>query len=194
MALPATLNPVRPVGNNAADDPASTLDNQVRDLKQLIADLFGIPVDPTSLTAAWFSGTAAGVVTVAQQLVSPTITGAAPAVPIANRLYTDSIVKGWVKFQVNGTIDDDLNVVSITDNAPGDWTVVWETDFANIDYCVLCVAQADATTGAGTFGPVVDDDNSPAVGTTRINYAADGALADPAGATVRLFVLAIGDQ
>jgi len=186
MALPATLAPLRPAGNDATNDPASTIDNQIRDLKQLIADLFGIPVDPTSLTAAIMAVTAAGVAS------GITIGGAAPATPVANRLYTDSIVKGWVKFQVNGTIDDDLNVASITDNGAGDWTVVWDTDFANSTYCVLCTFQA----GDDDIEPAitVDDDNSPTAGTTRINYASNALLADPAGATVRLFVMAIGDQ
>lgn len=66
MALPATLNPARPSGTDAVNDPASTIDNQIRDLKQLIADIFGIPVDPTSITAASWSQTAAGVVSLAQ--------------------------------------------------------------------------------------------------------------------------------
>ena len=66
MALPATLNPGRPLGTDSVNDPASTIDNQIRALKQLIADLFGIPVDPTSLTAAGWSQTAGGLVSVAQ--------------------------------------------------------------------------------------------------------------------------------
>ena len=37
-------------------------------------------------------------------------TTAAPATPVAQTVYEDSIVKAWVVFQIDGTIDDALNV------------------------------------------------------------------------------------
>lgn len=76
MALPATLNPSSPANT---DSPASG-DDQIRALKQLIADLFGFPTDPTSLTAAPFAISAGGVVTVSQNnLVFQAGTVTAPA-------------------------------------------------------------------------------------------------------------------
>ena len=202
MALPATLNPARPAGNDAATDPASTIDNQIRDLKQLIADILGIPVDPTSLTAAWFSGTAAGVVTIAQSLVSPTISGAAPATPVANRLYTDSFVKGWLRTSGAGvwTIDADLNVSSITDNAAGDFTINWATAFANANYAVVGIVRGAATTVAPAHSVRQHTATAPLTTAVRLQTVGqstgagteyDLALVDP---EVGVYIMAIGSQ
>ena len=61
----------------------------------------------------------------------------APATPTANALYRDSLVKGWVVFDLTGAIDDDLNVSSVTDNGVGDWTVNWATAFAGAGYTAI---------------------------------------------------------
>ena len=87
MALPTTIDPTAPLGTASA----ALGDDQLRALKLAITDFLGIPVDPTSLTAAAFAITAAGVVTVSQ--TGFTITGSAPATPTANVIYRDSIVE-----------------------------------------------------------------------------------------------------
>lgn len=202
MALPATLNPDRPVGNDATNDPASSLDNQIRALKLLLADLFGIPVDPTSLTAAWFSGTAAGVVTVAQQLVSPTISGAAPATPVANRLYTDSFIKGWVRTSGAGawTIDADVNVSSITDNGVGDFTINWATAFANANYAVVGMMRGTTLSGQRAHSVLQDTATAPLTTAVRCMTVAQSTSAgaeyeltkiDP---EIGVYVIAVGAQ
>src|SRR3990167_991259 len=61
----------------------------------------------------------------------------APATPVANTLYRDSIVKGWVKFDATGAIEDDLNVSSITDSAAGTWVINWATAFSGADYAIV---------------------------------------------------------
>jgi hypothetical protein len=57
----------------------------------------------------------------------------------------DSIIKGWIQFTGAGVIaiQDSFNVASITDNGTGNYTVTWDTDFANDDYA--CIGNADDT-------------------------------------------------
>lgn len=66
MSFPQSLNTATPTGSVSPKGGAA----QLRDLKQLIADVFGIPTDPTSLTAAAFSMTSAGAVTVVNSLLT----------------------------------------------------------------------------------------------------------------------------
>lgn len=117
------------------------------------------------------------------------VSGAAPATPVANTLYSDSVVKGWVETSGAGawTIDDDLNVSSITDNGVGDLTINWAKAFANANYAVVvCVIEGSAaiafekTTTAKTASLV------------RIGVAdMAGGLVDP---SVGISLIAIGDQ
>lgn len=54
----------------------------------------------------------------------------------------DQVVKGWIRFDGTGTIaiDDSFNVSGIVDSGAGDYTVTWDTDFANADYaCTLAM-------------------------------------------------------
>ena len=57
-----------------------------------------------------------------------------------------NIIKGWIQFNGTGTIaiQDSFNVSGITDNGVGDYTVTWDTNFANDDYSVV-VGLSDAT-------------------------------------------------
>lgn len=80
-----------------------------------------------------------GTVATAAGNASLEVTSAAPATPTANTLYADLIVKGWVETSGAGlwTIDADVNVSSITDNAAGEFTINWATAFANANYAVM---------------------------------------------------------
>ena len=48
----------------------------------------------------------------------------------------DKIIKAWIQFNGTGVIaiQDSFNVSGIVDNGVGDYTVTWDTDFANDDY------------------------------------------------------------
>ena len=59
MAYPQSLDPTAPAGT---DTPRSG-DDQIRALKQLLADLFGLPVAPTAISAAIGSTTSGGKLT-----------------------------------------------------------------------------------------------------------------------------------
>jgi len=51
----------------------------------------------------------------------------------------ESIIKGWIQFSGQGivAIQDSYNVSSIADNGAGNYTVFWDTDFANNDYACV---------------------------------------------------------
>ena len=78
-------------------------------------------------------------------------TSAAPTTDamIANKKYVnDQIpvaarIKGWVTFNGTGTLTvvDSYNVSSVTDNGTGDYTIIWDTPFANNNYCVVATGK-----------------------------------------------------
>lgn len=64
------------------------------------------------------------------------------------KAYGDTYrIKGWCSFTGTGTpaIRDSLNVSGLTDNGTGDYTVTWDTDFADTTYCVVVSSSAFAT-------------------------------------------------
>lgn len=132
-------------------------------------------------TAGTFTGTLSGA----------TVSGAAPATPTANILYTDSVVKGWLETSGGGawTIDDDLNISSITDNGVGDFTINWATAFANANYAIA----GNAINNGATL--TVEESTGTAKSTTvvriRVVNAVAAALADP---DTGINIIAIGDQ
>ena len=56
----------------------------------------------------------------------------------------EPIVKAWIQFNGTGTIaiQDSFNVSSIVDNGVGDYTINWDTDFANDDYAYTSATSA----------------------------------------------------
>ena len=92
-------------------------------------------------------------------------------------------IKGWIQFVGTGTIatQDHYNVASITDNGTGDYTVTWDTDFANDDYAAVC------SCGSGAYSCSVV---AFAVGTTQVNTQDFNSASDAGFVTV----IGIGDQ
>jgi len=101
----------------------------------------------------------------------------------------DKIIKGWVCFGgASATIKDSFNVSSITDSGVGSYVVVWDTDFSNANYAVVC--GGDASSGGGDY--IQSQNASIAVGSTNV-YAyksGGGTTFDPAYVSI----VAIGDQ
>ena len=82
-------------------------------------------------------------------------------------------LKAWIFFDGTGTIaiKDSYNVASITDNGTGDYTITWDTDFADTNY-----AWSGASGGARFVGEI-----AKATGTLRVGvYDTAGALTDNA--------------
>ena len=100
--------------------------------------------------------------------------------------YQD-VIKGWINFNAStATINDSYNVTSITDNGTGDFTISWDTDFANAYYAVV---------GTCTEGEVrIYDSSSLTASSSRMymlftRQSGDGTV-DPAIVSV----MAIGDR
>ena len=53
----------------------------------------------------------------------------------------------WVKFSSNGSILDDRNISSVSDNGTGKFTVNIDTDLPNANYAVVCDGRRDGDVG-----------------------------------------------
>jgi hypothetical protein len=75
--------------------------------------------------------------------------------PVANTLYKDNIIKGWISLNGTGVIaiKASFNVTSISDGGTGDITITWDVDFADANYAIagMCgddyISQAEVNTG-----------------------------------------------
>ena len=67
--------------------------------------------------------------------------------PVANALYSKSIVKAWVTFNGTGTMNilDSYNVSGISDSAAGQYFIQWDNNFTNTNYCVVAMANEVST-------------------------------------------------
>ncbi|HDZ14114.1 MAG TPA: hypothetical protein ENH60_04350 [Pricia sp.] len=129
------------------------------------------------------------------QATNLTLTGAAIATPVANRLYTDNIIKAFCSWVPNGTIDTngDVNVSSVDQDGTGRWGVNLATAFsAATSFAVTVSCQADA---AGSVDNIIAIDNA-GNGTNAIEIRS--VSVDAGGATetdpVRMFMIAVGTQ
>lgn len=134
-----------------------------------------------------------GTITTSGAITATTLTlsGASPTAAAANTCYKDNIIKAWVNFNGQGAVAmrDKFNVTGITDNGTGDYTVTWETDFADTSYAVL-FGCGDNVISDGVAS--LNLTSAKAVGSIRIyTFAAStGALTD----LQQISVLAIGAQ
>lgn len=103
--------------------------------------------------------------------------------PDVNTIYKDNIVKGWAHFNGStATLNNHFNVSGVVRNGVGDYTVTWDTDFADADYAVV-------VTSVG--GAEVIEHTTLAVGSYRFTTQTVAGVA--ADSTV-ITVIAIGDQ
>lgn len=92
-------------------------------------------------------------------------------IDVTATVSSQQIIKGWINFNGTGTIaiNDSYNVTSITDNGTGDYTVTWDTDFANANYAVVATCIDNGANQArivstqviavGTVSVVVNDNS-----------------------------------
>lgn len=91
--------------------------------------------------------------------------------PAANALYKGNIPKAWLNYnQITPVINNSFNVSSVTDHGLGDFSPIWDRDFANVNYGVG---------GHGKYDSGAVDFNVPTIGIKRI-------LSNPAVGSVRL--------
>ena len=90
--------------------------------------------------------------------------------------------KAWINFNGTGTIAarDSFNVSGITDNGTGQYTVTFDTDFANINYAIALTSSADNGTPNTGGSTCVDQTTLPVVGACRfiVINTATGATVD----------------
>lgn len=110
------------------------------------------------------------------------VLGPSPSTPPANEAFRESIAKAWVSFDGTGTvsINDSFNVSGLTDNGVGDYTITWDTDFADATYA-MGLASISYQVDVGTV----------AAGSVQIRTLTNGFSASD---YTYNSVIAIGDQ
>lgn len=105
-------------------------------------------------------------------------------VTLANVVGSVQTLRGWIKLNGTGTIaiEDHYNVSGITDNGAGDYTITWDTDFANANYSVV-----------GSAGDRILTMSSQAVGSIRVQTRTYDGTGTPSDIS-QVYVQAIGDQ
>lgn len=87
------------------------------------------------------------------------------------------------------TVNGSFNVTGVTRDAlTGDYTVTWDTDFADTNYCVVATASDDLGAGVQNLVVIVQSKTAGTATmrvTTTLNVGADPD---------NLYVMAIGDQ
>lgn len=116
--------------------------------------------------------------TVASSSGSPTVVNLDS--DVASRITAKGIAKAWVRFDGNTSPYnriDSFNVSGITRNTDGDYTVSFENDMANDNYCVC----ASAIRGNG-YEPLLASpkDGTFAVGSVGVVCKTDGGVAEDA--------------
>ena len=113
-------------------------------------------------------------------------TGDAPTTPTANRVYRDTLIKAWCRFDGSGTDPitpgEDVNVSSVTKNATGDYTVNWSTAFADANY-------AWAANATGSTAVVLGISQTTTTLNIQVRVTTTAALVD-----AFVTVIAIGNQ
>ena len=118
---------------------------------------------------------------------------------LVNKKYVDDqitasgqSIKAWVQFAgSDGTIQGTgFNVSGVVRNGAGDYTISWDTDFADTDYVVIGMATPYATSYNGIVN--VKSGTTPLVGSVTIKTQAvlTGTIYDPS----LVFIMAIGTQ
>jgi len=105
----------------------------------------------------------------------------------------DVAVKGWVKFDgtTPANILDSFNVTSVTYVATGRYQVIWDTDFADANYVVVCTSQSGgADPGNADFCHI--EPGGQAAGSVDLSNI-DGGGAGAVDATF-VHVIAFGNQ
>lgn len=109
--------------------------------------------------------------------------------PVSNSIYKDNIIKAWVNF--NGStmvINDSFNIYTIKDLGTGIYEIVFDRDFANVNYITIIMVSNQGGTGA-LLGRIKDGGTT--VGSIQIEtFNTALSAVDPLGVQV----IVIGDQ
>jgi len=96
------------------------------------------------------------------------------------------LIKGWICFNGTGTIaiNDSYNVSGLADNATGDYTVTWNKDFDDTNYCAISDCEQGQQSAI--------ESATKAAGSVVVNTGGwdSGAAVDSS----QVYLMAIGDQ
>ncbi|MEE8433320.1 MAG: hypothetical protein V3S64_00895 [bacterium] len=117
------------------------------------------------------------------------LAGSPSGSPAVDTLYKDNVCRAWINFNGTGTIAirDSFNVASITDNGTGDYTVTWDTDFADADYAVVYSSGDDDLASQNIYAYT---NGSKLAGSVRMATTVAGTKTDADDTSV----IAFGDQ
>jgi hypothetical protein len=103
--------------------------------------------------------------------------------------FHQSAAKAWVRFNGTGVLSiyGSYNVLSVTDDSTGNYTINWDTDFADANYAT---AIGDGTGSTGTSGGVSMWTSNHAVGSVQFHSRVGTSGND----SDNLTVIACGDQ
>lgn len=99
----------------------------------------------------------AGTLTVSTLSSVSTLNAASGVLATQNGMT--GIAKAWVNFQggngsTAGTVNGSFNVLSVTANSTGDYTVTFNTSMTNANYAVAGIGKATANSGYSSTGNV----------------------------------------
>lgn len=102
--------------------------------------------------------------------------------------FHPSAAKGWCQATAAGAATTSYNVTSVTDNATGDANIVWATDFATANYCVVNAAKMDSAVGVCSY--IGDTNHTAGIARSLVRNASTDSTMDP----TNHMVIAFGDQ
>lgn len=132
-----------------------------------------------------------GVATVAKGSLLASSDAPTTDAMIANKKYVDDLkntkyAQGWAYCDTDGTVLASFNVSGVVRNDTGDYTVSWDTDFADANYCPVATSYPTATE---VTTAVI---SSQAAGNTRVKVYKDFETAVTADA--KFCIVAFGAQ
>jgi len=164
---------------------------------ELVSECVTLTGDHTLTGAVEFTG----IVTLKDASVMKTSTAPTADAQIANKKYVDDtvaavdgLIKAWVVFDGTATNpitkDDGLNISSaITKHGTGDYTISWDTDFADGNYAISGIGLSGGVTSATIVS--IKEGTVPLAGSVRIVVTNDaGTRAD----YEYVSIIAIGTQ
>jgi len=107
------------------------------------------------------------------------------------------IAKAWVSYDQVGTatVEDSENVVSVTDNGAGDYTINWDTDFASASYAAVGHTSHEDEPTLNSRGMVIyEHGTGTAHLAASLNVWTTQRHNNKTGVDARSGVMAFGDQ
>ena len=209
MALPATIQPTSPANTDAPSGAAA----QIRGVKQILADLLGLPVYPTQITVAPFSITSGGIVTfvvggttfTAMIIAEGTITANTPMIDLSSTWNNAAVSFSAIKQNITDTaslatsLHMDLQLAGTSKLKIRKDGSLQPRVLGNLTSGSTAILTAGAAAGTGPTISIVGKDLAGEIVVTTGTTATTGILCDvtfsaPLRAAPTVFVTAANQQ